>query len=591
MKQQIERSLETSSKEHFQHLIDTITSRPLTPEIIDSYAEDALEDLVTVVHDITTSYEKQPVVYGENHRAQEQAASVYYGLDPTTIEETLDHIADKAEEIRELDGVIEAITTRSGNVLVPPDSKRLNIEPGDGSFGEKQTIPRLKTLLFVLSNEFGIDLRNPGELKVTNGVLKDTMMRLESYNLVEIPTIDRTVLVCDEEGNATYVFDNEALEKSGMEASDLTKDDLNDLLKDEPLLGQRIIYTGRFVQNIVAALKYTPQEAKEAAEQETGQYLQRVEPVPHDYFSRSHLAKQFSLDVETVTRAIKELDAELGDVRKFKFKYGAPTYAYSPVQQDLICQKLEADGAFVRVGDEYKPLAAISIELFGTLQRRGSVRAAINALEVELGDVVMAKGGSGKKPTARYSSVQQEVIRNYLQENGYMTPRPEGYTTINGIARALSDTHGFGVSDGLVSTAIEELGERVLGKPLKAIGGRYPTDFYSPEQQELIGQHLQERGNFMTPPEGYLSSQQIAAKIGVATGSIEGAIEGVGEEELGLAVLARTTASAAKKPYKHYSPEQQDKIVEWLRQNGRRGTKEKLAHSVLNALRDDDYQS
>ncbi|HEV7453653.1 MAG TPA: hypothetical protein VGO07_00170 [Candidatus Saccharimonadales bacterium] len=171
----------------FREKIDAITSRRLSPENIETYADDALDDLVGVVDEITERYEQQSgVVDPASGADHERAALLQLGLDGDEIEATLDRIDDLSKEIAALDDVITAITTQTDAVITPPGETgfqlTVNAEPYD-----KEHIPRLKTLLFVLSNQFDIDLRDPEACSISNGIITDSMLRKESYRLVAVP--------------------------------------------------------------------------------------------------------------------------------------------------------------------------------------------------------------------------------------------------------------------------------------------------------------------------------------------------------------------------------------------------------------------
>lgn len=188
-------TLTTPEQPNFQASIDAITSRRLTPENLNQYADEALNDLVGVVDEAVQAYMRQPTINAPNHKEEERAAFAYYGMEANVVEATLDHIAHVADQIQGLDNLIAANTVHSPNVIIPPDNQRVEIASGDGSFQEKQTIPRTKTLAFILENQFDIDLRDPEQFTLTTGALGDNMMRGLSYNLVETPALNRAVFV------------------------------------------------------------------------------------------------------------------------------------------------------------------------------------------------------------------------------------------------------------------------------------------------------------------------------------------------------------------------------------------------------------
>lgn len=564
MNQQIERSLEIEKQSTFQQRIDAITGRQLRPEIIDSYADDALEDLISVVDDVTAAYEAHPVVYEETARQHERAAFAYYGLNAATIEETLDHIACIADEIHALDETISRITQQTNHVIIRSDSHINEIVPNDGSFEQKQTIPRLKTLLFVASKEFGINLNDEEQVRVHTGLVKAEMMRGESYRCVELPGLGRTIFVCDEQGNATYVFNNERLIANGIEPTELgelTKADLNDLISDEPTLGRKITYTNRYIEKLVSALSDQNLGMK-VKTNNVGQYLQKAEVSPEGFVTRAGLAKQLDVDPFVIRRAVDELGESLGQITAYRFKHGAPTYGYSPAQQSMIIEHLTR-GRKLERND--------GLPVYGVAQKLGVSRSriyeAIESLGDELGEVAVVRGSKkGMKIVERYSEDQQEMIRDFLEKNGWFIDlEKENGMTIGEIAAA------YGTDSGRIQRTIARLEEN-LRQPYAKVGRR---DFYSLEQQAYIYDALEKEGAFIDgAPAGYLTVAEMGRTWGgILQPSIMRAIEAIGDElgepTLGKNPVGRMTA--------YYSPSQMAEIQSWLMVHGREQTRAKLA--------------
>lgn len=322
--------------EDFWVSLDTILSKKLTPEMIDSYAVDALDELTELVERTITEYSRQPTLPGDSARDTEDRAFAYFDLGE--VEVTLDHVAELAESLSGIDEVIKEATV-TNNVIVPPDYRSPAIERGVGSFKEKSLHNRLKTTLFIMQQDFDIDIRDSSQLLVTTGST-DGIMRGASYSLVETPALERCVLVCDEEGNATYVFDTSVASGVGIEASDLaklSKQDLNDLIEELPGLGARFVYSGRFITHMKTHLAeaITPEADIEVEKVSSGSYLKKIEQASEGYKSVSGIAGEYGVDRQTVQRAIKELGDQLGSTTQARFGK-VTTTAYSPEQQALI---------------------------------------------------------------------------------------------------------------------------------------------------------------------------------------------------------------------------------------------------------------
>ena len=88
------------------------------------------------------------------------------------------------------------------DVIIPPEPLVQDIVHGNGEYISPSLIPREKYLLEVLSN-LGLD---GSLLQKYSGKNSPNMMRGESYNLWVINKLKKMVLVCDEEGNRTFVI-------------------------------------------------------------------------------------------------------------------------------------------------------------------------------------------------------------------------------------------------------------------------------------------------------------------------------------------------------------------------------------------------
>lgn len=94
-------------------------------------------------------------------------------------------------------------STSTPNVILPPaPSAPIQRGFGFGEFKQKEIVTR-RHYLYQLLREEQLD----EDVVDTSGILRTNMMRGESYHLVEIPKAEKQVLVCDEEGQATFVSD------------------------------------------------------------------------------------------------------------------------------------------------------------------------------------------------------------------------------------------------------------------------------------------------------------------------------------------------------------------------------------------------
>lgn len=108
-----------------------------------------------------------------------------------SVSELLDHIAAKAEQLTDIDNVIRQIEATSDVFLSPSDRPGPDTSTAMAPSHERpEKQPRLKTLLFVLANEFGIE---PGgdDLHIRRGDIDAAMMRREPYYEVLVLSLQR----------------------------------------------------------------------------------------------------------------------------------------------------------------------------------------------------------------------------------------------------------------------------------------------------------------------------------------------------------------------------------------------------------------
>lgn len=84
-------------------------------------------------------------------------------------------------------------------------------------------------------------------------------MRQTPYHFIELPTLNRIINVCDEEGNKTFVFNIEELTRHGIEVEDVkdkTKPQLQQMIRDLQGVGITLAYNkDTFVDSIVQLLE------------------------------------------------------------------------------------------------------------------------------------------------------------------------------------------------------------------------------------------------------------------------------------------------------------------------------------------------
>ncbi len=532
--------------------IEAITSSSLTPETLSTFAETALNGLIGVVEAISANYKRQPTIAQPTKRDIETAAFSYFGVGE--IETILDHVSQKAQEIDQLDDVIAEIPITPA-IFVPPSEVSPRINPGNGTFEQKTTIERLKTVLFILGNEFDIDVYDPEAVAKHQGIVSDSMMRQSSYYSLDIAKLDKTILVCDEQNNATFVFTSSILKSAGIDGTALTalhKPELDALVEQSPGNATKIIYSKQFVIDMVAALSGDMREPKaHSTKIETPKYL--VPRAPQDYRSAAGIASELGLTGYAISSIMGAVADQLGPTATYRFQ-AIVSKAYSPDQQALITEYAERSGLLDQI--RLREAGHLSVHTYAKKLGVGynTVAESVASIEAELGKVELAR--TQKTEIKMYSPDQLELIRQDLERRGVLIDKaPEGYLSGSKLAQDL------GIHYPAVKAIIAELGES-LGEVLAYRFEKIKAPGFSPEQQALI----RDRFNQRTPeaPEDVSSLTGLAKKIGLATETIELAIDELGSR-LGPAEVYRFNAVITS----GYKPEQQLAIENQLIESGR----------------------
>lgn len=317
--------------------IKNITTKPLSVETIDTYASSALEELIGLTVDVVEQYEDISPTVTTTKLETEDAAFEYFGLD--NISDLLEHIARIASDIDSLDDVIGSITVQTPRVILPPESRSMPPRNTGESYVAPGVTPRLKTLLFLLQQHFGIDI-NPATtgISIRSGTLDKNSMRKISYSRVIVPQLHREVLICDEERNITFILHSDKFVDVPIESlCDMGKSEISQLLRDNPSLGKKIRYSDKYVQNIIQSL------SEDESDEPTTFLSPRVAP-PEGVVSRPAIMKELGLvDWRVTQRLIDEASADPGFGTIGVYRFGsAGAKGYTPEQQALIKSVLES---------------------------------------------------------------------------------------------------------------------------------------------------------------------------------------------------------------------------------------------------------
>ena len=537
----------------------TILDKPLTVERIDNYASEAVDELILLINQKVSDYQSCHNTSDWDDKVIEDMAMKYYGLEK--VESYLDFLAEKDEEIRNLDRVINE-AQKISEVVIKPDKTNGSVVGNGGEFKDKKTINRVKTILFILKEDFDVDVDDEKQLKLIQGIIEQNMMRESSYFLVSVPNIGRKLLVCDEEGNASYVFNSKVLKDKNISDDSLinfTKTELNELIQNNKTLGKRVTYSKNgFVPRIIEAIKHPNSSLADEVTDEmknTGKYLYKK--AESDELSCRSLAKKLEMSNTTLGKIISSIDPEeLGQVnlRKFRTK---TVPAYTLEQQKLIIKKAEEHGLFIPPPEEGE------LSCTGLSKKIGvgdiSLRDIISDIDPEeLGSVKQKK--FGPQITLAYTPKQQEIIIKKAKEHGLLSPpSDDDELSCNGLAKKLGTDNNF------INKIISQIDPEELGPVQRKKFGSQITLAYTPKQQEIITKRAEENGLLLPLPEvGELSSEGLAKKLEMSNATLSKIISSIDPEELGQVNLKKFSGNITFA----YTPEQQEIITRVAREGG-----------------------
>ena len=305
------RSLE-SLKQTFKQRLDAILYKQLAVDNIDTFANEALEKLTALTKDILEQYGTTEALEPANLalKTGEQEDDAFKKLGLPNIQEILQRVIEVKNKIDNIKTYISEPKNVANEVIIPPQHDSPSEIKGNSDQGikEKKLVPRLITLLYILETDFDIKKE---QVKITEGKVTPEMVRRTPYVRVEIPDMERIVYICDEEGNASYVFDAEKLKEIGitLEKLDVSdKGEINNLIAQHPCIGSRIIQTKNWRTNM-AEILYNP------IPENYIQVEQSERPVSE--FKRARKEKREILIFEEFQKEVKALYPRQGDISKW----------------------------------------------------------------------------------------------------------------------------------------------------------------------------------------------------------------------------------------------------------------------------------
>lgn len=344
-------------------------------------------------------------------------------------------------------------------------------------------------LLFLLANDLGYDTR---DVSISSESSDAEASVNPAHYMITIPPRQecqqpgRTVAIYPD---ITLVFDTQAVQQCSSEQpislESCTKEELLDLIKQDPACGLELPHGQRFTASMVDALTHPIADARARITK-----AMELEQQHHIAQTRRSLGKV------TIHRAAGELGI-------------APQTIEKALDDPAIHEKL------------------------------GKIATAPRGTELQ------------HLLTPR----QVAILTEHLQS----TPPPEGYRTLNGIAKKL------GIGGNTVRRIIDELngaGANIHGKEYhKATGLSYR--YYSPTDQRRIENQARKAGLFGVAPEGYLLCKDVAKSLHATRLTINKAIKALNIRPKQYRTQLENGQPSHKRGY-HLSPQQAEQVAAYL---------------------------
>ena len=190
------------------------------------------------------------------------------------------------------------------------------------------------------------------------------------------------------------------------------------------------------------------------------------------------------------------------------------------------------------------------------------LRVAPQTVEKALDDPVIREK-LGKIATTQRGTELQHLLTPpqvaILAEHLQSTPPPEGYRTLNGVAKKL------GIGGNTVRRIIDELngaGANIQGEEYQK-ATRLSYCYYSPTEQRKIENQARKAGLFGVAPEGYLPCKDVAKSLHATRLTINKAIKALNITPKQYRTQLENGQPSHKRGY-HLSPRQAEQVAAYL---------------------------
>ncbi len=324
-----------SQESELKHKFNAILDSRLTVDTIDTYIEKTIQNLIEIVDEAVRIYMMEYPGTIETGKELEDKALLHFGL--TSVEKYLTTAQEKADAINKSEEFIQHKVEYTGEVISPTEKDTegtMNLNGTGGGTYEKPGIKnRLKTLLYILQ-ERNIDLSS---IAMKQGAVTEDMMRKLPYVTISIPSINRAVQICNEEGNASYVFVLDQIDSEKIDR--MTKQEKEALILSKPGIGARLIQSQNWISKIEEFLFLDITIDEEETDKK------KLEELPHaSYFELDEwkgfyadeegkhwgpirtISDKLDVDYKVIVKKIKDRGLE---VKKMRDSQGRPADGYN----------------------------------------------------------------------------------------------------------------------------------------------------------------------------------------------------------------------------------------------------------------------
>jgi plasmid maintenance system antidote protein VapI len=411
-------------------------------------------------------------------------------------------LSEKIEEVRKkIEQGIELPVrpTLIETVFIPPDPQETKIGHGNGTPLEvKESFPRTLLAFEVLQN-LGVPIVET--VSFYEGRNTDNMLRSQSYRSIVVPTLNKTILVCDEEGNRTFVVHTADMAESFIE---LTKEELKEIMNYGMVSDLVWCEPNEWKQRLMELLTIRVDEAKEPKMISKTNPQEKVSFAPEGWMSNKSLAKELDVAFYTILKIAKQYQESNPEwFGKYKAKSGQAVQHYAP---ELVTKIKEALAERKEAPEGWMTNGGLSAELNVAGNTALSIADQYRKNHPEWFIFYKSKAGY---VTEHYAPKLIIKIKEVLAKR---QDAPEGWITNSSLILELN------VDFYTISKIVDQYRKNHpewFGNYKSKIGSL--AEHFAPELIAKIKKQLAERKE---APEGWITNNALATALGVDRGTI-----------------------------------------------------------------------